>query len=104
MKGYTEIPAPEVIMGGMKRTVYNKAYMKDDLRVWISREVYNGCLRWHMSISCAKRYPVWDEIRDAWYALKPPECKNVTVGMLLPPEGEYGNIHPNCFHLHEIIE
>lgn len=54
---------------------------------------------WHLSISHPKRYPVWDEIRDARYDLLPDAC---TMAMLLPPKGEYVNLHPNCFHLHEI--
>jgi hypothetical protein len=24
------------------------------------------------------------------------------VAMLLPPKDEYVNLHPNCFHLHQI--
>jgi hypothetical protein len=100
MKGYTEIAPPTII--GMGDYIYNKAYAKGDLRIWITRDVYkHGGLRWHMSISCKNRYPVWNEIRDARYALMPD---NITVGMLLPPRSEYVNLHPNCFHLHEIVE
>ena len=103
MKGYTEIEPPRVI-GGMP-SIYSKAYAKGDLRIWLTRDVYNNNqLRWHMSISTKTRYPTWNEIRDAWYALKPKECANVTVAMMLPPEAEYVNVHPNCFHLHEIID
>jgi len=103
MKGYQEIPAP--VVRGFGDYIYNKAWAKGDLRIWITRDVYkNSELRWHMSISTATRYPVWDEIRDAWYACKPPECKNVTMAMMLPPQSEYVNLHPNCFHLHEVIE
>jgi hypothetical protein len=101
MKGYKEIAAPEVSYGGEKKTVVNKAYAKGDLRIWISREIYPEGLRWHLSISCARRYPVWDEIRDARYALLPDD---ITMAMLLPPAGEYVNLHKNCFHLHEIVE
>lgn len=102
-KGYTEMDAPEVVWGGGERpTIYNKAYAKGDCRIWISREVYgNHEVRWHLSISCKDRYPTWDEIRDARYDLLPDDC---TMAMLLPPSREYVNIHPNCFHLHELIE
>ena len=55
--------------------------------------------RWHLSISCRDRYPTWDEIKEARYRLIP---NNVTMAMLLPPKEQYVNIHPNCFHLHEI--
>jgi len=54
---------------------------------------------WHLSLSHPTRYPTWNEIRDARYALLPDNC---TMAMLLPPKGEYVNMHPNCFHLHEM--
>ena len=54
---------------------------------------------WHLSISHPSRYPNWDEIREARYALLP---NRVTVAMILPPKEEYVNLHPNCFHLHEL--
>jgi len=65
------------------------------IRAW---EVGHG---WHMSISHPSRYPTWNEIRDARYELLPDDC---TMAMLLPPKAEYVNLHPNCFHLHEILE
>ena len=55
---------------------------------------------WHLSISHPTRYPTWDEIRDARYDLLPDDC---TMAMLLPPRAEYVNLHPNCFHLHEVL-
>ena len=59
-----------------------------------------GELRWHLSISHPKRYPHWDEIRDARYAFIPD---GVTMAMLLPPQSEYVNVHRNCFHLYEFV-
>jgi len=105
MNGYTEIPAPQI--EGMQeaigcRYIYSKVYVKGDLRVWVTRDLYTtGIVRWHMSISTPTRYPVWNEIRDARYALMPDD---ITMAMLLPPKAEYVNVHPNCFHLHEIIQ
>lgn len=55
--------------------------------------------KWHLSISHRSRYPTWDEIKEARYRFIPD---NVTMAMILPPRGEYVNVHPNCFHLHEI--
>jgi hypothetical protein len=55
--------------------------------------------RWHLSIAHPDRYPTWDEIREARYALVP---NHVTMAMLLPPRQEYVNIHPHCFHLWEV--
>jgi hypothetical protein len=54
---------------------------------------------WHLSISCAHRYPTWEEIKAARYDLLP---RDITMAMLLPPPDEYVNVHPNCFHLHQI--
>jgi hypothetical protein len=67
---------------------------------------------WHLSISHRSRllspfdgspipgrYPTWDEIAHARYALLPDDR---TFGILLPPKAEYINLHPTCFHLHEV--
>jgi len=69
----------------------------EQLRVLIAWDVGAG---WHLSISHPTRYPTWDDIKAARYDLLPDEC---TMAMLLPPSGEYINVHPNCFHLHEVI-
>jgi hypothetical protein len=53
----------------------------------------------HMSIAHPTRYPSWDEVADARYALIPDE---VTMAMVLPPSAQYVNLHPNCFHLHQL--
>jgi hypothetical protein len=99
MKGYIEIASP-VIAG--QTYIYNKSFKRGDCAIWVTRDLYSGgVLRWHLSISCRHRYPTWDEIRDARYALVPD---GITMAMLLPPKIEYVNLHPNCFHLHEIIE
>lgn len=55
--------------------------------------------KWHMSISHPTRYPTWDEIKEARYRFVP---NKPMMAMLLPPKEQYINIHPNCFHLHEI--
>lgn len=55
----------------------------------------------HLSISHENRYPTWDEIKAARYKYMPAD---MMVAMLLPPEGEYVNVHENCFHLWEIKE
>jgi hypothetical protein len=77
---------------------YLRAYRStlEHLYVLVAWEVGNG---WHLSISHPKRYPMWDEIKAARYDLIPDA---VTMGMLLPPKGEYVALHQNCFHLHEI--
>src|SRR5262245_66359753 len=64
--------------------------------IWLPPEAR---LLWHLSIAHRRRYPTWDEIADARYELVPDD---VTMAMLLPPPGEYVNLHEHCFHLWEI--
>jgi hypothetical protein len=80
-----------------------RAFAKGDCRVLVGREHRNGesRLRLHLSISRVDRYPNWDEIKAARYELLP---LHLTFAMLLPPPGDYVNIHPNCFHLWEVTE
>ncbi len=56
---------------------------------------------WHMSISCAAREPLWNEIRDAWYDLIPNSDQR-NGAMFFPPKDEYVNVHKFCFHIHEV--
>lgn len=76
-----------------------QAFQRGSCRVIVSRDGPEKL--WHLSISCPHRYPHWDEIKKARYDLIPNE---VTMAMLLPPRAEYVDIHPNCFHLHELRE
>ena len=56
-----------------------------------------------MSISLPNRYPTWDEIHAAWYELV-PYAEKITGAILLPRKAEYVNLHPNCFHVHQLLE
>lgn len=86
-------------------------FSKGDCRVLISREkrptgafvlpAHLDKWRYHLSISCADRYPTWEEIKDARYSLLP---HGLTFAQILPPPKDWVNIHPNCFHLWEIEE
>lgn len=81
-----------------------RMYQKDACRVLVSQERYPNKgerLWWHLSISCADRYPTWEEIKDARYCLLP---MGLTFAQLLPPLDRFVNIHPNCFHLWEFDE
>lgn len=75
---------------------YCKAFLFRECQVFCGQEPGIG---WHLSISHPFRYPTWDEIKEARYALVPDA---VTMAMMMPPRGEYVNVHPNCFHLHEV--
>jgi hypothetical protein len=83
---HREIPCP---------VPYSRAYQLGECTVFAGREP----IGWHMSISHPRRYPTWDEIKEARYRFVPDE---VTMAMLLPPRSQYVNLHSNCFHLHEI--
>lgn len=47
------------------------------------------------------RLPTWTELRDARYTFCPD---GVTMVMVLPPKGEYVNVHETTFHLWESKE
>lgn len=71
-------------------------YRWGECKVLVSGEEERKQIGWHLSISHPDRYPTWDEIYSARYALLPAEAYMV---MPLPPPEEYVNIHKNCFHL-----
>lgn len=54
---------------------------------------------WHFSIAHPQRYPTWDEVAKVRYELIPDD---VTMAMILPPRGDYVNIHNFCFQCHEV--
>lgn len=74
-------------------------YRWGDCSVLVAKE--NGL--WHISISVPYRYPTWDEIYQAWYDLV-PEAANIQGAIFLPRKSEYVNIHPNCFHVHQLTD
>lgn len=75
---------------------YARLFSLGRCRILVAHE---GPIGWHLSISHPTRYPTWDEICKARYELLPDD---VTMAQILPPKSEYVNVHPNCFHLHEI--
>lgn len=90
-----EFPEPQKTMLKVNGSLDIKAFQKGDLKILVSTD--EG--RIHMSISHATRYPAWDEIRDARYALLPLGKHFV---MALPPPQNYVNLHPFVFHLWEL--
>lgn len=87
MNNWTQVPSP---------VPYCKAFMRGASRVFVGEEPGVG---WHLSISCADRYPDYEEIKAARYDLVPHD---VTMAMLFPPLTQFVNIHNNCFHLFQI--
>lgn len=102
LKGYkpVEMPLPPQLerarqLGGLEQDI--KAYKLGSCTVMVGSSRHG----WHMSIAHHKRYPTWQEIVTARYALIPDE---VTMAMILPSRSEYIDIHKFCFQLHEIRE
>jgi hypothetical protein len=52
-------------------------------------------VRWHISVSCADRLPLWHELVDAAHALRP----GVVFVIGIPPRSWWMNVHPYCLHL-----
>jgi hypothetical protein len=74
-----------------------EAFQFGDLRAIGSTDVEPDGTAWrHVSISCADRYPTWDELKDARYRFFDEEAE---VVQFFPPRSEYVNLHRNTFHL-----
>jgi len=95
VREWKEAPIPAEVVPMLApgtRLFYSTA---NHCKVLVSQEAKLG---WHLSISHPWRYPTWDEIKAARYALTPD---NVAMAMILPPSSEFVNVHENCFHLYE---
>jgi len=74
-----------------------RPYAKGHLRVLYSPKEHHPDGYWkHASVSHPTRYPTWDEILGVRYSFFD---ENDEVVQILPPKGEYINVHKNCFHL-----
>ena len=94
------IALPDTVLPPFLRQ-FCTAWKFGECRIFVGMEPTGtgGALRWHLSISHPSRYPTWDEIKEARYQLIP---NLVTVALVLPPQEQYVNLHPNCFHLSEV--
>lgn len=88
-RSWSVVPVPSGLSPGAQ------AFTSGPLCVLVSHDAG----RWHLSISCASRYPTWDETADARYDLLPD---GIDVACMLPPRGDYVNLNPYTFHLWEI--
>lgn len=73
----------------------------DGLRVIVTQEQWAGALSRHVSVSRVDRYPTWEELHHVKRWVFGDRCEVVQI---LPPEEEYVNIHPHCFHLHGPVD
>ena len=92
-----EIPIPK-LPGGIPLEPGARAYRLGECNILVGRSKQAG---WHISVAHPDRYPTWDEIKYARYKLLP---QGLTMAMYLPPQEELIDLHPNCFHLFEIIK
>jgi hypothetical protein len=88
-----EVPLPPGIAAILEPG--SRAYKMGPCRILVSRQRAG----WHLTISRPDRLPTWEEVRDARYALLPDEA---VMALLLPPRGEYVNVHEFCLQLYEI--
>jgi len=76
-----------------------------NLKAWFMGEcsvIYSyDADRHHLSIAHPKRYPTWDEIKEARYRFLPGDCY---MAMMFPPKEYWLNVHKNAFHLWEVKE
>ena len=97
--GWLELPINVLNPVTHMLTEGTKPYAKGNLRVLFSskeRHLPDGSYWKHASVSHHARYPTWDEILDVRYSFFD---ENDEVVQILPPKGEYVNLHKNCFHL-----
>lgn len=92
---WEELPIPAHVAAMLEPGTRRYRYL--ECTVLVSKDPYTD--QWHLSISHTDRYPTWDEISGARYQFIPDE---VTMVQVLPPRGDYTNVHPNVFHLWEI--
>lgn len=65
-------------------------------RLIVSTDRTHSGVRLHASLSHAKRYPTWAEIRQVRDWVFPDSME---VVMVLPRVDDYVNVSKNCFHL-----
>lgn len=86
-----DIPVP----GPVRHLESVHAYQMGDARAILSQD--DGL--WHLSISCQRRDPTWDEQVTLRYRLCPEVA---TMAMYLPPLSDYVNKHEHTFHWWEV--
>jgi hypothetical protein len=85
-----------------------KRWVVGECSVMVSRDPLgpDGSYRWHLSIAHPSRYPSWDEIKTAVYGIDTlPD--GVVMAQILGTgrnQGEWVDVHRNCFHLYETID
>lgn len=105
--GFVEQRIVEASAAPLKKTLPHsrglRVFSMGECNIIIARENPDGSddFRWHLTISCERRHPTWDEIKVARYRLLPLD---ICVAMCLPPPEMYVNIRTqdHVFHVWEI--
>jgi hypothetical protein len=79
---------------------FESAYVerKLGLTVLVGKEPTENGMKTHISVSHPHRYPSWDELKEIKYTLYP----QLNMAIMFPPQGDYVNVHKNCFHIWEL--
>jgi hypothetical protein len=97
----------EEMIRGIGATIAQRYVMGECLIMLAYERVAPPESFWHLSISHPTREPTWDEIKTAVYDI--PQARAVAesghawaqvLGRV--NEGEWVNVHENCFHLYAI--
>lgn len=96
LKGWkpVEVPLPPPLEQARRRGMLEpnvKAYKLGGCTILVGSSEKHG---WHMSIAHHKRYPTWQEIVTARYALIPDRA---AMAMMLPSQKEYIDLHEFVF-------
>jgi len=91
--------APPSVWENIEMAGNARMFAWGQLRILITdNDVYDETMEtWrHVSFSCKKRYPTWDELLAVRYEFFPPEAEVIQV---FPPQVEYVNLHPFTLHM-----
>ncbi len=69
---------------------------EDGITVILATEIVDGELWAHLSYSRVDRIPSWEDGKRVKDVFLGPKRKALIV---LPPDAEYFNLHPNCLHM-----
>lgn len=85
--------------GGKEYARSIRLFTMGECRIMVSRDPFGpGDLRWHISISCERRNPTWEELKHVQNTLKP----GVFFCVPMPPREYWINIHEHTYHLEEV--
>lgn len=86
-------------LGGGQYANSLRLYTMGECRVIVTRDPFGvGDLRWHISVSCERRDPTWEELKHIQNRLKP----GIFFCVPMPPKEHWMSVHEHAFHLEEV--